>query len=327
MRILIVGGAGYIGSQTNFALLEKGHQTVVFDRRLDDPKAILPPYSQGIKGDLLKKSDIRQAFQGPPIDAVIHFAALIQAGESVAKPLEYYENNYGGTLNLVETMIDAGIKKLVFSSTAAVYGNPTETPITEEAVKAPINPYGQSKLQVEKLLEDCLTAYGLESVRLRYFNACGADLQNRTGENHEVISHLIPIVLEVAQKKRPVLVVNGDDYPTPDGTAIRDYVHTVDLAEAHLRALDYLAKSSSGTISEAVNVGTGRGYSILEVVKMVEKVSGQKIPLKFGPRRAGDPDQLVAAVKRAEEKLGWRAQHSDLETIIQTAWAWAQSQS
>lgn len=327
MKVLVTGGVGYIGSQTTLALQEAGHKVVLFDRRADSPRAIVANDTPLIKGDLLNKKALTSLFAEHQFDAVVHFAALIQAGESVAEPLMYYENNLVGTLNLLEAMKTAGVARLVFSSTAAVYGNPAETPATEQSPLAPINPYGQSKLMVEKVLEDCFVAYGLESIRLRYFNAAGADIQGRTGENHDVVAHLIPTVLEVAQGKRPKLTVNGNDYATPDGTAVRDYIHTVDLAVAHVKALDILLKSRGKQVHDVYNLGTGKGYSILEVAKMVEVVSGKQVPLEFGPRRPGDPDTIVASPARAHQELGWRAEHSDLKTIITTAWQWAQSHS
>lgn len=327
MKVLVTGGVGYIGSQTTLALQEAGHQVVLFDRRADSPRAIIVKGAALVKGDLLDKKALASLFLEYQFDAVIHFAALIQAGESVSQPLSYYENNLVGTLNLLEAMKLAGVSRLVFSSTAAVYGNPTEVPATENSPLAPINPYGQSKLMVEKVLEDCFVAYGLESVRLRYFNAAGADLEGRTGENHDVVAHLIPTIIEVAQGKRTKLTVNGSDYAAPDGTAVRDYVHTVDLAAAHVKALDRLLKSSGKQVHDVYNLGTGKGYSILEVTKMVEEVSTKKVPLEFGPRRPGDPATIVASPARAYQELGWRAEHSDLKTIITTAWDWAQSHS
>lgn len=321
--ILLTGGAGYIGSQTNFALLEQGYKTVVVDRRLGDGKAIVPPGSIGIKADLLEYPKIKAVFKKHPIEAVIHFAALIQAGESVAKPLEYYRNNVVDSLNLFQAMVEAGVTKLVFSSTAAVYGLPASSrSITEETPKQPINPYGSSKLMVEQILEDALIAHRLSSIRLRYFNACGADPKQRTGENHQVVSHLIPIVLEVAQGKRQSLTVNGRDYRTPDGTCVRDYIHTVDLAAAHLAALEVL-KRSEKPFSQAINLGTNQGWSVLEIVREVERVTGRKVPLQFGPRRPGDPDRLVADSRLAKKVLSWQPTHSDLETIIRTSWRWA----
>jgi UDP-glucose 4-epimerase len=327
MKILVTGGVGYIGSQTTLALQEAGHEVVIFDRRIGSPRAILAKGTTAVTGDLLDPSALQALFGAHQFDAVVHFAALIQAGESVAKPLEFYENNTMGTLNLLQAMQTANVSRIVFSSTAAVYGDADQIPTTETAHTLPTNPYGQSKLMVEKILEDCFTGYDLESVRLRYFNAAGADLEGRTGENHDSVTHLIPIVIEVAQQKRPKLLVNGNDYATKDGTAVRDYIHTADLAAAHVTALERLLKSPGKKVCEVYNLGTGEGQSVLEIVKMVEEVSGQKVPVEFGPRRAGDPETVIASCAKANQELGWRAQHSDLKTIITTAWQWAQSHS
>jgi len=319
-KILVVGGSGYIGSQTNLSLIEAGFETVIFDRRQPVLKSIFPQNQEFFKGDLENYLDVVTFFQNYKVDGVIHFAANIEVGESQENPEKYYYNNVVGTLNLLQGMRGAGVDKLVFSSTAATYGLPKTVPIKETDEKNPINTYGRTKWFVEQILQDYHRSYNLNSVTLRYFNACGADLQGRTGEMHEPESHLIPIIFEVLNGEREFLTVNGNDYNTKDGTCVRDYIHTLDLASAHISAMQKLL--SGEKLAENINLGTKNGFSIQEVISTVEKVTGKNVPVKIGQRRAGDPDLLIADNSKAKEILGWEPKYSDLETIIKTAWEW-----
>jgi UDP-glucose-4-epimerase GalE len=318
MRILVTGGAGYIGSHTAKVLAAAGHEPVVFD-----------DFSQGHewaikwgpleRGSLSDPARLKQVFATRPVDAVVHFAANALVGESMTNPTKYFRNNTVGTLNLLDAMRDAGIGTIVFSSTCATYGDPVRVPIDETHPQAPVNPYGESKLMVEKILRWYGGAYGLRWIALRYFNAAGADPDGEIGEDHDPESHLIPLVIGAAQGTRPAVRIFGTDYPTPDGTAVRDYIHVMDLADAHLRALDRLG---SGTPSQAINLGTGHGHSVREVVDTVARVSGRPVPAVESERRPGDPPELVAAAGRAREVLGWSCRYADLETIVRHAWAW-----
>ncbi len=315
--ILVAGGAGYIGSHTCKMLSENGFTPVVYDN-LSSGHEYATKYGEFVKGDIHDSELLAKTFQKYKPVAVVHFAAFIQVGESVANPSMYYHNNVVGTLNLLDAMIKADVKKIVFSSTAAVYGIPKSVPIDEEQLKAPINPYGASKLMMEQIMDDYDNAYGLKSVRLRYFNASGASDSGDIGENHTPESHLIPVILRASINKSSFNLM-GDDYNTPDGTCVRDYIHVDDLAQAHLKSLEYLI---GGGETNYFNLGTGNGYSCKEVLQMAEKVVGNKIDVIMAPRRAGDPDQLVASSQKARDVIGFNPKRSDLETIIQTAYDW-----
>lgn len=318
--ILIVGGAGYIGSHINKELTKKGFETVVFDSLVKGHQEAVK-WGEFFQGDLNNIEDLRQVFSKYKIDAVLHFAAFIEVGESVKDPQKYYQNNVKNTLNLFQVMLENDVKKLIFSSTAATFGNPQYTPIDEKHPQIPINPYGQAKLMVEKILADYDFAYGLKYVALRYFNACGADLDNEIGENHTPESHLIPLILDAAIGKREDIKIFGTDYPTPDGTCVRDYVHVTDLAQAHILALQYLL---DGNDSNSFNLGNGKGFSVKEVIDATKKVTGVDFKVTEVERRAGDPPELVADSTKAKQVLKWQPQYADLETIVKSAWAWHQ---
>lgn len=323
MKVLITGGAGYIGAVTNAVLKAQGVETVIFDNlSLGHREAV--GNTKLIVGDLRSKEDIDKAFSVDTFDAVIHFAALSLAGESMSKPYEYYDNNLRGGLNLLEAMRTAGCKAIIFSSTSAVYGYPPRVPVTEEEPIVPVSVYGSSKRMVEEMIEWYGKIYGIRSVSLRYFNAAGALPDGSLGETHAHESHIIPIALDVAEGRRPFFEVYGNDYGTPDGTCIRDYIHVVDLADAHIKAAKYLAK---GSASVALNLGVGKGYSNLEVLDTVERVTGKIVRRSFGSRRPGDPAKLWADNQKAKKVLGWEPQYPDLETIIETAWKWQQNKS
>lgn len=321
MKILITGGAGYIGSQTNLYLLEKGFETVVFDNLVYGHRHNIPanPNCQFVQGSLLDLAQLEAVFDHNQIDGVIHFAAFAYVGESVTDPSKYYQNNVLGSFNLLEVMRKFGCQKLVFSSTCATYGTPETLPITESEPQKPINPYGWSKLMIEQMIKDYHVAYGLNAVVFRYFNAAGADSDLRTGEEHSPETHLIPLILEVASGKRDQIMIFGDDYETPDGTCIRDYIHTTDLASAHFLGMQ---KLNGDKICEFINLASGNGFSVLEIIQMVEKVTGKIIKTQIAPRRAGDPAMLIADNKKAREFLDWNPTNSNLENIIQTAWNW-----
>jgi UDP-glucose-4-epimerase GalE len=318
MRILVTGGAGYIGSHTAKVLAAAGHHPVVFDDMSQghDWAVKWGPLEAGSLSDSARLAEV---FKSQKVEAVVHFAANALVGESMANPTKYFRNNTVGTLNLLDAMREAGVGTIVFSSTCATYGDPTRVPIDESHPQVPVNPYGESKLMVEKMLRWYGEAYGLRWIALRYFNAAGADPDGEIGEDHDPESHLIPLVIGAAQGTRPPVKIFGTDYATPDGTAIRDYVHVMDLADAHLRALDCL---QAGTSSQAINLGTGHGHSVREVVDTVARVGGKDVPIVESPRRAGDPPQLVAAPARAHEILGWTCRYADLETIVRHAWRW-----
>ncbi|NBE54426.1 UDP-glucose 4-epimerase GalE [Streptomyces boluensis] len=313
-KYLVTGGAGYVGSVVAAHLLEAGHEVTVLDNLSTGFREGVPAGAEFIEGD------IRDAAKwlDSSYDAVLHFAAYSQVGESVAKPEKYWDNNVGGTMALIAAMREAGVRKLVFSSTAATYGEPTEVPIVESAPTAPTNPYGASKLAVDHMISGECAAHGLAAVSLRYFNVAGA--YGAQGERHDPESHLIPLVLQVAQGRREAISVYGDDYPTPDGTCVRDYIHVADLAEAHLLALT-AATSGEHLIC---NLGNGNGFSVREVVETVREVTGHPIPEVMAPRRAGDPAVLVASADTARAKLGWNPSRADLAGIVADAWAFAQ---
>ncbi len=319
---LVVGGAGYIGSQVNNLLNERGYKTVVFDN-LSTGHRRLASRGGFLKGDLGDPADLARCFKKYRFSAVMHFAAFAAVGESVSDPAKYYRNNVANTLNLLDAMRSAGVKNLIFSSTAAVYGEPIKTPIGEDHPLSPVNPYGRTKLMMERAMADYGAAYGIQYVALRYFNAAGADPQGETGELHNPETHLIPLVLDAAAGRRECITVFGSSYKTPDGTCLRDYVHTADLAQAHLLALRRLER---GGESGVFNLGNGKGFSVLEVIKAAEKVTGRKIPVKLAPRRAGDPAILVASSSLARRVLGWKPEYAALETIIDHAWRWHKKQ-
>jgi UDP-arabinose 4-epimerase len=321
--VLVTGGAGYIGAHGCKALSQAGYQPVIFDN-------LLQGHEQAVQwgpleiGDVADRPRLDEVFERYRPSAVMHFAAFACVGESVRDPGKYYRNNVGGTLSLVEAMLAHGVHKLVFSSTCATYGDPERVPITEDEPQSPINPYGWSKLMVEQVLSDFERAHGLRSVMLRYFNAAGASLDGEIGECHDPETHLIPLALAAAGGKGPKLTVFGDDYATPDGTCIRDYIHVDDLANAHVKAIDYLREDNE---TRAFNLGTGSGVSVYEILDAIERVTGRPVPHRFGPRREGDPPVLVSDATRARNELGWIPTSSDIDTIIATAWSWHQSRA
>ncbi|MCE9562235.1 MAG: UDP-glucose 4-epimerase GalE [Planctomycetes bacterium] len=317
MRILVTGGAGYIGSHTVKQLLARGHDVTVFDNLSAGHKAAVPA-ERLVTGDLRDIDHLDQLLMTSRIDAVVHFAALTYVGDSVKEPARYYTNNLIYSLNLLDRCRRNGIGKFVFSSTCAVYGVPDVVPITESEKRNPINPYGNTKLAVERALADYAAAYPIGFCALRYFNAAGASPDGTIGEYHDPESHLIPLVIQAAMGKRPHIEIFGTDYPTPDGTCVRDYVHVDDLATAHILALE---KITPGT-GQAYNVGIGRGYSVREVIRAVEEVSGKKVTVKEAPRRTGDPAELVANADKIRRELGWVAKYTDLRSIVETAWNW-----
>jgi UDP-glucose 4-epimerase len=315
MKILVTGGAGYIGSVVTEQLLGAGHEAAVIDNLSTGHRGALDPRVPFHEIDLLD-TDAVAAVLGGGFDAICHFAAFSQVGESVSDPLKYYTNNVTGAVSLVSAMKRSGVQAILFSSTAAVYGEPELTPIEEDARLRPVNPYGNTKLAIERLLSDCGKAWGLRALSLRYFNAAGATAQH--GEDHRPETHLIPLVLDAAAGRREGLVVYGDDYPTPDGTCIRDYIHVKDLASAHVLGLERLADGVSG----ALNLGNGTGFSVLEVIEAAARVTGRDVPHRIGRRRPGDPAVLVAASEKAEHVLGWRRRYPEIETIIEDAHQW-----
>ncbi|HEX8796124.1 MAG TPA: UDP-glucose 4-epimerase GalE [Polyangiaceae bacterium] len=318
MRVLVTGGAGYVGSHMVRALARAKHDVLVVDDLSAGHADALP--ASGIAFLQASVSDAPRmlaAMRDHGTEAVLHFAARIQVGESVVDPRKYYVGNLAAAVALFESALDAGVKLAVLSSTAAVYGDPMRVPIDEEHPTAPINPYGETKLAIERMLASYGRAYGLRWAALRYFNAAGADVQARLDERHDPETHLVPIVLDAALGRRKHVTVFGDDYDTPDGTCIRDYVHVVDLAEAHLAALEHLQR---GGESGAINLGTGAGHSVAEVIDVARRVTGRTIQVEKGPRRSGDPPRLVASVERAARVLGWRAQRATLEQIVRDAW-------
>jgi UDP-glucose 4-epimerase len=318
MRVLVTGGAGYIGSHVVLALLEAGHEPVVFDNLSKGHReAVLG--GKLIEGDLTDGPRLQEVLDRERIEAVIDLAADSLVGESVTNPGKYFRNNIYGGMVLLEAMRTTGVRYLVFSSSAAVYGEPRHVPIAEEHATEPTNPYGFSKLATEGMMRWCDAAHGLRFVSLRYFNAAGSEARGRIGEDHQPESHLIPIVLQTALGLRPALQLFGTDYPTADGTCVRDYIHVSDLADAHLLALRLL---TGGSPSRIYNLGNGQGYSNRQVIGAAEKVVGRSIRVEEAPRRAGDPAVLVASAKRAQADLGWRPRFAALESIIETAWRW-----
>ncbi|MCU0958827.1 MAG: UDP-glucose 4-epimerase GalE [Pirellulaceae bacterium] len=317
MRVLVTGGAGYIGSHAVRWLSSAGHDVWVFDNLGRGHRQAVPP-DRLIVGELADRAAVEQVLRTRRVDAVMHFAAFALVGESVAEPALYYANNVLCTLTLLDAMRAAGVSRIVFSSTTATYGVPQTIPITEEERQAPINPYGFTKLVMERALEDYSHAYGLGYAALRYFNAAGATPSGDLGEDHDPETHLIPIVLQVALGQRPQVTIFGDDYPTPDGTCIRDYVHVDDLADAHVKALERLGPGSQFKL----NLGTGRGYSVREVIEACRRVTGHAIPATVGDRRPGDPPELVADSRRAQAMLHWTPRYTAIDDIVRTAWTW-----
>ena len=322
MNILVIGGAGYIGSCTCKALAQAGHTVTVYDN-LSTGHRDLVKWGPFFEGDILDSARLRECLNRVKPDGIIHFAAFSQVGESVKLPGKYIRNNVGGTLNILEAMVETGVRNIVVSSTAAVYGIPQKMPITEDFVTDPSNPYGETKLFMERMLADFARAYGISWTALRYFNAAGGDPDGETGERHNPETHLIPRALMALDGKLPDFYVMGDDYPTPDGTCIRDYIHIRDLASAHIKAVERLVNGNAGE-GLAMNLGTGSGLSVKQILDAIEKVTGRKLPYTMGPRRAGDPPSLVADASRAFEVLGWKPEHSSVEEIIRDAWNWYQ---
>jgi len=316
-QILVTGGAGYIGSHTVKYLLDKGYAVVVVDNLVYGHRQAVDARADFIQLDLADEAALDCLFKQYSIDAVIHFAAFASVGESMQDPQKYYFNNVGGTLHLLKVMLDNGVKKIVFSSSCATYGEPQYVPMDEQHPQAPINPYGQSKWIVEQIFENYRKAYGLQYIALRYFNAAGAAKDGSLGENHQPETHLIPLVLKALKNGAPAIRIFGTDYDTPDGTCIRDYIHVEDLAQAHYLALEKLSKYSG-----CLNLGTGQGTSVKEIIRTAEKVSGRPCPVEQAPRREGDPARLVASNQKARRILGWEPVYTDMEEIIRTAWNW-----
>jgi len=319
MKVLVAGGAGYIGSHCVRQLLAAGHEPVVVDNLVYGHRAAVAPAIRFHNINLGDKTAIDGVLATEKPDVVMHFAAYAYVGESVTEPLKYYHNNVAATLTLLDSMLRHGVKKFVFSSTCATYGIPEKMPITEDLPQRPINPYGQTKLDVENMLKALAPATGLSFAAFRYFNAAGAAEDGAIGEDHDPESHLIPLAIGAAQGMRPALQIFGNDYPTPDGTCLRDYVHVDDLSRAHIAAFDLLAKPGA---QHFYNLGTGTPTSVLEVIRAVEKISGLKVPAKFAPRRAGDPPALFANATKAKEALGWTPKYQTIEPIVETAWRW-----
>lgn len=316
MKILVCGGAGYIGSACNEYLLDHGHECVVFDSLITGHREAVDPRSKFIHGDLANREQIFEVMHREKPEAIMHFAAASLVGESMVNPGKYFHNNVVNGLNLADAAVDAKVRTIVFSSTAATFGEPEVIPITEDAPQCPINPYGESKLCFEKILKWYHQIHGLEYAALRYFNAVGATA--KYGEDHHPETHLIPIILQVAAGQREAIKVFGTDYPSKDGTCIRDYIHILDLAQAHMKAL-------TAPRSTHFNLGTGNGLSVLEIIESVRKVTGHPIPVEIAPRRAGDPPVLIACADRAKLELGWQPQFENCDLIIESAWKWKQS--
>ena len=319
MAILVLGGAGYIGSHTVYELIEAGREVVVADNLVTGFREAVHPKAKFYPIDLRNRAELDGLFENEEIDGVIHFAAFSQVGESMTKPLKYYENNLWGTTVLLQSMVAHGVDKIVFSSTAATYGEPERVPILESDRTQPTNCYGETKLAMEKMMRWTGGAHPLRYVALRYFNACGAHRSGCIGEAHDPETHLIPLILQVPLGKREKVSIFGDDYPTKDGTCVRDYIHVSDLAQAHILALDYLMKGGG---SDVFNLGNGVGFTVKEVIDVARSVTGHPIPAEVSPRRAGDPAQLVASSEKAKAVLGWKPKYDRLETIVESAWNW-----
>ena len=322
MAILVLGGAGYIGSHTVYELIDAGRDVVVVDNLLTGFRQAVHPKARFYQADIRDRAAMDKVFEAEDIEGVVHFAASSQVGESMTDPLKYYDNNLYGTTVLLQSMVAHGVKKIVFSSTAATYGEPESVPILESDKTQPTNCYGETKLAMERMMSWVSRAHGLKYVALRYFNACGAHISGAIGEAHDPETHLVPIILQVPNGKRDHVSIFGDDYPTKDGTCVRDYIHVSDLAQAHVLALDYLLKGGDNNV---FNLGNGVGFTVKEVIDTARAVTGHPIPAQVSPRRAGDPAQLIASSAKAVEVLGWKPRYNDLSTIISTAWKWHQS--
>lgn len=319
MAVLVTGGAGYIGSHTVYELIGQGYDVAVADNLSTGHIEAVHEKARFYNGDIRDKAFLGELFRKEAVDGVIHFAASSLVGESMADPLKYYNNNMYGTMMLLETMVGNGIDKIVFSSSAAVYGEPESVPIREEDRTAPLNTYGETKLAMERMMKWTSAAHGLRYVALRYFNACGAHVSGCIGEDHCPETHLIPIILQAAAGRREYISVFGNDYDTPDGTCIRDYVHVTDLARAHVLALEYLA---GGGKSDVFNLGSGRGFSVAEIIEHTKRVTGCDFAVKYEDRRLGDPAVLIASGDKAERVLGWRPESSEIGSVLETAWEW-----
>lgn len=319
MAIAVLGGAGYIGSHAVKQLVENDYDVIVIDNLLTGHREAINEKARFYEGDIRDKSFMREVFSKEKIEGVVHFAASSLVGESVGNPLKYFNNNVFGTQITLEVMQEFGVKNIVFSSTAATYGEPEEVPIKETTATNPKNPYGESKLMMEKMMHWCDEAYGIKYVALRYFNVAGADLEAKIGEDHTPETHLVPIILQTALGQRTEITIFGEDYDTPDGTCIRDYVHVVDLSDAHVKALEYLKKTNESNI---FNLGSSEGFSVKEMVEVAREVTGKEIPARIGERRAGDPAVLVASPEKAKNILGWAPQYTNVKTIMETAWKW-----
>ncbi len=319
MAILVLGGAGYIGSHTVYELLDAGRDVVVADNLVTGFRAAVPSQARFYQADIRDRAAMDRLFETEQIDGVIHFAAFSQVGESMTDPLKYYDNNLHGTMVLLQSMTDHGVDKIVFSSTAATYGEPEQIPILETDAATPTNCYGETKLAMEHMMSWTSRAHGLRYVALRYFNACGAHPGGAIGEAHDPETHLIPLILQVPGGKREKVFIFGDDYPTRDGTCVRDYIHVTDLAQAHILALDYLLRGGENNV---FNLGNGVGFTVKEVIDTARRVTGHPIPAEVCERRAGDPAQLVASSEKAKSVLGWKPRYDDLSTIISSAWQW-----
>jgi UDP-glucose 4-epimerase len=320
-KVLIIGGAGYIGSHMCKYLANHGYTPVVLDNLIYGHREAVK-WGPFIEGSMADAPLLKQIFSEHEIAAVMHFAAFCYVGESVTEPAKYYQNNVAATLTLLQTMVEQRVNNFIFSSSCATYGEPVEIPMTEDHPKNPINPYGRTKLMVEQILEDFREAYGLKSTSLRYFNAAGADPEGELGEDHRPDTHLIPLVLQTALRQREAINIFGDDYPTKDGTCIRDYIHIEDLSQAHLLALEKLFKGEPG---DQYNLGNGDGHSVKEVIETAREVTGKTIPAQVTERRAGDPAVLISSSDKAFKELGWKPQYPDLKDIIATAWRWHSS--
>lgn len=322
MKVLVLGGAGYIGSHTVYHLIDNGYDVAIVDNLQTGHEWAIHPKARFYKGDIRDRAFMDSVFEKEQgLDAVIHFAACSLVGESMQKPLKYYDNNLHGTEVMLESMVEHGVKNIVFSSTAATYGEPKNIPILETDPTVPTNTYGETKLSMEKMFHWTSVAHGIKFVSLRYFNACGAHPTAKIGEAHAPETHLIPIILQVANGTRDIIYMYGNDYDTPDGYCVRDYVHVLDLAQAHRLAVEYLV---AGNDSNIFNLGNGVGFSVKQVVECARKVTGLDIPAEDAPRRAGDPATLVASSEKAKSVLGWKPEYADLEQIIGTAWKWHQ---
>lgn len=322
MTILVLGGAGYIGSHAVDQFITAGFDVAIVDNLLTGHRKAVHPAARFYEGDIRNKAFMQSVFKKESIEGVIHFAASSLVGESMERPLLYFDNNVYGTLVTLEVMHEYGVKRIVFSSTAATYGEPNETPITENMPASPKNPYGESKRMMENMMRWCDEAYGIRYVALRYFNVAGAKLDHSIGEDHTPETHLVPLLLQTALGQRESFTIFGEDYPTKDGTCVRDYVHVVDLIQAHLKAYDYLV---NGGKSDAFNLGSNEGFSVKEMLTAARQITGKEIPVKVGPRRAGDPAVLVASPQKAKTILGWTPEYTTIETIFSSAWSWHQT--